>query len=135
MAQSNYLYNKILEFMVGNREFTNSSDFYIALSTTDVSLGENISEPIGNGYARLHVANNPTNWSINTDGIVTNNIDLTFNESTAPWGTIKSIVVYDSAIDGNILYSTKLNPELIVQNTTVVSLPVGSVKFGKVTEA
>jgi len=135
MPQSNYIYNKMLEYLVGNRVFTNTDNFYIALSTTDVTSGETLTEPSGNGYSRLTVPNNSTNWSANTNSVVTNNLDLSFAESTTSWGTIKSVVILDALTGGNQLYTTKLTPEFLVQDSTVVIFPASSLKFGKVTQA
>lgn len=136
MAQSNYLYNKILEHLVGNRTLENVDAFYVALSFN--VNGQAILEPSGNGYSRVAVANNSTNWSTNIDGVVNNLTDISFTESTDSWGieTIKSIAIYDALVDGNLLYTGSLPTimQKIVQNAVIVVIPTGSIKFGKVTE-
>ncbi len=136
MAQSNYLYNKILEHLVGNRTFENTNTFYVALSFN--VNGQAILEPSGSGYARVAVANNSSNWSSNTDGIVKNLTDISFAESTDSWGTetIKSIAIYDALTEGNLLYTGSLptNMQKIIQNAVVVVIPTGSIEFGKVAE-
>ncbi len=136
MAQSNYLYNKILEHLVGNRTFENTNTFHVALSFN--VNGQTILEPSGSGYARVAVANNSSNWSSNTDGIVKNLTDISFAESTDSWGTetIKSIAIYDALTEGNLLYTGSLptNMQKIIQNAVVVVIPTGSIEFGKVTE-
>lgn len=136
MAQSNYIYNKMLEYLIGNRTFTNATTFYVALSFNTKS--ESVSEPVGNGYTRVSKPNNSTNWSTQTDGVLENLTDITFPESTASWGSnpIKSIAIYDAETGGNLLYQGSLpaNMQKVVNNASVVFIPAGSVKFGKVTE-
>jgi len=136
MAQSNYLYNKILQLLIGNREFENVNTFYMALSFNE--NGQEVLEPIGNGYKRPSVANNSINWSEEVNGIVENLVDISFEESTGSWGNnpFKSVAIYDSLTGGNLLYSGSLpvNMQKIIQNAAVVLIPAGSVKFGKVVE-
>jgi len=136
MAQSNDLYNKILGHLFGNREFTNVTTYYVALSFN--SNVQAVLEPLGNGYTRVAVENNTTNWSTQTDGIVKNLIDISFPESTDNWGSdvIKSIAIYDAVTDGNLLYqgSIPVGMQKLVQNASVVLFPAGSIMVGKVTE-
>lgn len=136
MAQSDYLYNKILEYLVGNRAFQNATTFYVALSFN--AKGQAVLEPTGNGYARVAIANNSTNWSTQTNGVVKNLTDITFEESTNSWGTesIKSLAIYDALTGGNLLYTGSIpdNMQKIVQNAVILIIPTGSIEFGKVTE-
>lgn len=136
MAQTNYLYNKTLEYLIGNRNFTNAPVFYVALSFN--TSGSTVSEPSGNGYSRVAVDNNSTNWSTNVDGVVSNISDISFEESTGAWGaeSIKSIAIYDALTNGNLLYTGPLPLDLqkIVQKASAVIIPTASIKFGKVTE-
>ena len=133
MAQSNDLYNKILGHLFGNREFTNVTTYYVALSFN--SNVQAVLEPLGNGYTRVAVENNTTNWSTQTDGIVKNLIDISFPESTDNWGSdvIKSIAIYDAVTDGNLLYqgSIPVGMQKLVQNASVVLFPAGSIMIDK----
>lgn len=134
MSQANYMYNKILEYLIGNRTFANADTFYIALSFN--AKDEEVSEPSGNSYARSAVNNDSENWSAQVNGVIKNTKDISFEESTDSWGTetIKSIAIYDSPSNGNLLYTGSLpeNMQKIIQAAAVVSIPAGSVMFGKV---
>lgn len=68
----------------------------IALSTTTPDAdGNNVTEPSGNGYAR--VATTPAEWDRNSNpNEMTNNVRKDFPEATGPWGTITHFVLYDN---------------------------------------
>ena len=68
--------------------------YYIGLSTTAPNInGTGVDEPSTDaGYARVQL----TNMSEPLDGVVTNELAINFNESTASWGTITHFVIYDS---------------------------------------
>lgn len=65
----------------------------VALSTTTPAAdGTNVTEPSGNGYAR--VATTSADWGrVGND--VTNGNRLDFPEATGTWGTVTYFVLYD----------------------------------------
>lgn len=65
--------------------------YYIGLSTTAPNInGTGVDEPSTDaGYARVQL----TNMSEPLDGVVTNELAINFNESTASWGTITHFVI------------------------------------------
>ncbi len=68
---------KILESEFGSG---NPAIHYIGISLTAPSVdGTNITEPLStNGYARIVVANNSTNWTTYTGGKITNKVSFAF---------------------------------------------------------
>jgi hypothetical protein len=75
------LENKMLGHLFGTA-YTAPTTVYMALSTTTpTDAGGNVTEPSGNGYARVAIGNNSTNWNAASGGTVTNKTAITFPEA------------------------------------------------------
>jgi hypothetical protein len=99
MGMTNNMKNVVLDASLGAGATLLGSTVEIALSTTTIADdGSGITEPSGNGYARVSVTNNGTNWSAASGGIKTNAVDIIFPEATAGWGTISDWALYDSGV-------------------------------------
>lgn len=94
--------------------------YYIGLSTTEPTIdGSNVSEPsTGAGYGRVLLEN----LSAPTNGVVTNTANISFEESTANWGTITHFVIYDAASGGNLLMYGALSTPRVVETSTVMTI-------------
>lgn len=121
MAFSDYLEEKILKHIFGLGTFTKPSNVYIGLSTgtiTDATTGTTVTEPSSaNGYARVTVANNATNWPAATGTSPTakkNGAVITFNEATGSWGTVTHFFIADAATAGNILVYGQLSASKVI---------------------
>lgn len=86
---------------------------YVALSSTaPTEAGANVTEPSGDGYARVATA--PTDWNGATDAdpsVVTNANAVNFPAATADWlsgANVTHVVFYDASTSGNVLGSTAL---------------------------
>lgn len=105
------------------------TQYYIGLSTTTPAIdGTGASEPSTDaGYKRLPL----TNLSEPTDGLVTNENDINFDESTASWGTITHYVIYDSfaADSGNLLIYGTLSTPRSVEKDTIMTIKSGYLKL------
>jgi hypothetical protein len=103
--------------------------YYIGLSTTAPTVsGTNVNEPSSDaGYARVKL----TDLGEPTDGIVTNQQAINFNESTASWGTITHFVIYDeAAVDsGNLLMYGTLSTPRAVEAATIMTIKEGYLKL------
>lgn len=130
MAITTYQANKLNDFLFGGTSFTPSSTYYIGLSTTAISSsGTGATEPSGGGYARVSVTNNKTNFTNASGGIVQNNQQFEFPESTTAWGTITYVFISDSPTGGNILYYDALTTPRTVQAATVLLFAINSMKI------
>jgi hypothetical protein len=92
MAFANVFVNELLKhaFKIG-AGMTRPTTIKVALSTTDPGAdGSGITEPSGNGYAR--VTNN--NWSQNVAKSIENTADVAFPQATGSWGTISHFAIY-----------------------------------------
>lgn len=109
MSFSDYLENELLDHVWGNQAFSAPATLYIGLSTADpLDDGSGLAEPSGNGYARVAVTNNATEWPAATGGSKTNANDQTFPLATGSWGTITHFAFFDAASGGNMLGSGAL---------------------------
>lgn len=102
-------------------------DYYIGLSSTPPAVdGSNVSEPASSaGYERvkLETLSEPTN------GVITNTAAISFNESTANWGTMTHFVIYDSPSGGNLLMYDNLSTQRNVEAATIVTIKAGSLSL------
>lgn len=99
--KSDYACNALLDAQYGDGS---PATLYCAVSTTTpVSAGTNFTEPSGNGYARVAVTNNATNFPNASSKTKNNGTDITFPTATGSWGTITWAGWYDASSGGNLL--------------------------------
>ena len=100
---SDYAVNALVAESVGKTAYTLPT-VYLALSTTDfTATGASGTEPAGaNGYARQDMTGK---WGAVTGGVVHNASAVTFGpNTTAPWGTIAYVAMFDDPTAGNCLW-------------------------------
>ena len=100
------------------------SDYYIGLSSTAPNIsGGNVTEPLSNsGYKRVKLEN----LSEPADGVITNEQAISFDESTANWGTMSHFVIYDALEAGNLLMYDTLSTPRNVEAATIVTIKANS---------
>lgn len=89
---------------------------YIGLMTAaPAANGSGVVEPVGNGYARMPVVNNVTNWPAASARTKTHAFDITFPTATgAGWGTVTHVGIFDALTAGNLrLYDALSIPRLV----------------------
>lgn len=124
---SNYSENLILNSIFGGAVLTPPSNLYFGLSTTSVQEdGTGITEPIGNGYSRVSVINNVTNFPIVTNSIKTNGTNVSFQSASGNWGKILDFFISDSITGGNILCYGTLATSKDVTDGDTLSFGVGN---------
>lgn len=100
------------------------TEYFIGLSSTAPSVdGQGVSEPATSaGYARvkLEVLSEPN------AGVITNDAAISFDESTANWGTMTHFVIFDAADGGNLLMYDSLSTARNVEAATIVTIKAGS---------
>lgn len=96
--------------------------YYIGLSSSAPNAGGGgVTEPsVDAGYARVRL----TSLSEPTDGVITNEQAINFNESTSGWGTITHFVIYDSATvgEGHLLMYGTLSTPRSVETATIMTI-------------
>lgn len=103
--------------------------YYLGLSTTAPDLdGQNVTEPATDaGYARVEL----TTLSAPTDGLVTNQQAVNFEESTNNWGTVTHFVIFDAAEanTGNLLMYGALTTPRTVEAATIMTIKENYLKL------
>ena len=98
---SDYWENKILDHIFGKGSYTPPT-IYVGLSTADPGDdGTGLSEPSGNGYARVQTA--ASDWNSASGGSLDNAEVIEFSEATGDWGTVTHFALFDTASGGNLL--------------------------------
>lgn len=106
-SRSDYLEGKQADEVLGGTAFSAPGTVYAALFTdAPVDAGSGGTElTIGvDGYARVAITNNGTNFPALSGGLKQNGTAITFPQATASWGTIVAWGLYDAATSGNLLY-------------------------------
>lgn len=120
--------NSLLDLEFGAVSHTAKSNYYLALSTTPIGNdGTGVTEVSGGSYARVTIANNKTSWASAASGTLDNLISFEFPESSASWGTISYVALYDAASGGNILYFGALDSTRAVATATTVLFAAGGI--------
>ena len=123
---SNYLSRKLLDQVWGGTDYAEPATMYVGLSTTAPNDdGTNVTEPVGNGYARVAVTNNVTQWP-NASGITkTHQNAIAFAQATGSWGTLTHFVHYDAITAGNMLGSGTLDQAKIIDSGDTAEFDAG----------
>lgn len=113
MPFSTFMDNAILNEFFGGTNYVPPANVFIGLSTSaPAKAGTGVTEPVGNGYARVTVVNNATNFPNASGGVKSNGTVITFPEASGNWGNITHFVVYDALTGGNLLmYGTLTTPK------------------------
>jgi hypothetical protein len=89
--------------------------------------GSGVVEPSGNGYARVAVTNNATEWPAASSREKThaNNI-IWAAASGGPWGTLTHVGVFDALSGGNVRIYGPLDVPRTVNDTDVFRFLAGT---------
>jgi len=122
--------NKILDNNLGNVANVISGSYYVGLSTTAILIdGTGKTEPVGNAYARVEIANDKDTFSAASSGSLVNDIEIAFVESTGAWGTITHVFLADAVSGGNVYFFEELPASKIVQDDTIVKFAASAMTF------
>ena len=117
-----------MDFNFGATSYTPPATFHFGLSTTTPAVdGTNVTEPSGGAYARVSFTNNKTNWGNASNASLTNLVAAQFPESTASWGTVTNVLLYDASSGGNLWYFDALSPARTIASATTVLFAIGAV--------
>jgi len=120
--------NNMLNAMFGQTPYDPPDTLYIALSTTlPTNTGTNVTEPnVANGYARVAVPNDVTNFPNAVSRTKSNGLVISFPTATGSWGTITHFAIYDAPTGGNFIGWGALNTSTAITTGNAPSFPVGS---------
>jgi hypothetical protein len=125
-ALTDYLENRIVDWLFRGQSFTPPATLYVSLHTSACSDSSTGTEVSGGSYARVGVAANTTNWantqnsgtgaSTGTSGTTRNKVTITFPAPTANWGSITHFGIWDASSGGNMLICAALTQAKTVNN-------------------
>jgi hypothetical protein len=125
---SNYLENKLIDFLFRAGTFTPPATIYVALFTAAPTAGGGGTEVSGGSYARVGITGSTANFaatnapgstastSSGTSGATSNNGTATFPTPSGNWGTVTSVGLYDASSAGNLLFFGNLASSQVVNS-------------------
>lgn len=122
----------VLNYVFGNTsDFDTQPTIHVALSTTAPNeTGGNVTEPVGNGYARVAAA--AAVWNNATDAdpsVIDNGTAITLGPPTGSWGTVTHFVIYDAITGGNVVASGALTASRAIDNGDTVTFQIGELNI------
>jgi len=129
---TDYLEEKVLDYVFGQVAYTPPTGVHFALSTTTPDeTGGNFTEPTGASYARVSHDNDKTTWTsglaqVSESGHVENAIAITFPEATESWGTVTYVGIYDDVSGGNLMAYGALGTSQAISNGNTASFASGA---------
>lgn len=136
---SDYLSNKLIDFIFRGQSFTFPATMYAALLTAAPSNSGGGTEVGGGvGYARVAITGSLANWagtqstgsttaSTGTGGATSNNAAVTFPAPSGAWGALGWMAYYDASSSGNLLFWAPLTaPKTVGAGAAAPKFPVAA---------
>lgn len=118
---SNYLEDALINGTIRGTSYTAPTTVYVGLYTSDPTDANTGTEVSGGSYARTAVT-----FAAPSNGVTTNNADVTFTQATGSWGTVGWIGILDSLSGGNLLYHTPLDVAKTIDSGDIFKIATGS---------
>ena len=118
---SNFLENALINATLRNTTYTSVATVYVSLWTSDPTDAGSGTEVSGGSYARTSVT-----FAAPSNGVTTNNADVTFPTATASWGTVGWIGINDAASSGNLLYHSPLDTAKTIDTGDIFKISSGN---------
>ena len=118
---SNYLENALLNATLNGTTYTAPATVYVSLWTSDPTDAGSGTEVSGGSYARTAVT-----FGAPSNGVTTNDADVTFPTATASWGTVGWIGINDALTTGNLLYHTALDTSKTIDSGDIFKISTGN---------
>lgn len=126
-AMSNYLENKLIDFIFRGQTFVPPTTTYMGLFTVTPTDGVSGTEVTGGSYIRSSIDSTLINWagtqsvdnvseSTGTNGTTSNNLAIQFPIPTGDWGRIIGFGMFDGQFGGNLLFYGNLTLPKNVNN-------------------
>lgn len=123
MAKETSTANENLDKWFGGTNFTPPATWYVGL----LKAGD--TELSGDGYARVAVTNNPTNFPNASAKQKAIAVSVTFPEATADWDEALKVGFWDAASGGNLKFKTLLDAPVTVLNGIEFVFAAGDLVF------
>jgi len=131
-AMSDYLENKLIDWLIRGQAYTAPTSVYLGLLTAAPSDSGAGTEVSGNNYGRATVACSMANFagtqsagstvaSSGSGGTTSNNNTISFATPSASWGLVTHFGVYDAVSGGNLLFYGTLGTSKTINSGDTVS--------------
>jgi hypothetical protein len=118
---SNYLEDALINVTLRATAYTAPATVYVSLWTSDPTDAGSGTEVSGGSYARTAVT-----FAAPSNGVTTNDADVTFPTATASWGTVGWIGINDALTSGNLLYHTPLDTSKTIDSGDIFKISTGN---------
>jgi len=118
---SNYLEDALINATLRNTSYTSPTTVYVGLFTTDPTDAGTGTEVAGGSYARTAVT-----FGAPSNGVATNNADVTFPTATGTWGTVTHVGIHDASTTGNLLYHSSLTASKTIGTGDIFKITSGN---------
>ena len=118
---SNFLENALINATLRNTTYTSPATVYVSLWTSDPTDAGSGTEVSGGSYVRTAVT-----FSAPSNGVTTNNADVTFPTATSSWGVVGWIGINDAVTSGNLLYHSPLDTSKVIDSGDIFKIITGN---------
>lgn len=128
-SKSDFLELELLDHVLGNAAYTAPAvSVWIALYTVAPTDAGGGTECTGGSYVRKAVDNDKTTWTVAASGALHNDIEITFVEATASWGTVVAFGIFDAESGDNLLYWADLTVNKTIDSGDTAKFAVGDIE-------
>ena len=121
-AKSNYLENKILDYVLRDTADWAPSAVYLALHTANPDEDGSGTEVSGNGYSRQAVT-----FAAASGGSSASNSVEEFTASGGSFGTVTHFGIWDASSSGNLLYYGALTASKVIADGDTLRFASGAI--------
>jgi hypothetical protein len=118
---SNFLEDALINATLRATTYTSVATVYVSLWTSDPTDAGSGTEVSGNSYARTAVT-----FAAPSNGVTTNDADVTFPTATGSWGVVGWIGINDAASSGNLLYHSPLDTSKTIDSGDIFKISTGN---------
>jgi len=124
---SDYCENQILDHLFGKGVYSPPT-IYVGLSASDPGDdGTGLSEPSGNGYARVETA--AADWNVAADGLLDNAGTIPLGPATGDWGPLTHFALFDAPAGGHLLVHGALAHPRTIESGDSARLAAGDLEI------
>jgi len=125
---ADFLEDELLDHTFAGQSYAAPATHYIALYTVAPNGAGGGTEVSGNGYARVAVTANLTNWPASVGSAIANGAAFVFpTASGGNWGTIVAMAILDAATAGNFMGVADLEDFKSVDDGRTASFEIGDI--------
>lgn len=96
------------------------------MATWQIGFRNNGVELSGNGYSRIALTANTTNWPTTATNVISNGVEFaTSSASGGDWAQADEVALYDAATSGNLWYWDLLDAPFTLLETRFRTFAIG----------